>query len=151
MTVCVPAICGNTMIFGASDRMITAGDIEFEPAQTKLWHLTSSIIALNAGEDMAMLVDVLQNVQEEITRRVADEPSNWLKVKVVADLYRHSFNKERLIRSGNEILAPLGLDHQSFLMNQKDMDKDLITQLATELLNFETPHLETIFAGSSSV
>jgi hypothetical protein len=135
------------MIFGASDRMVTAGDIEFEPAQTKLWHLTTSMVALNAGEDMAMQMVILQDVQDEIGKQIAAEPAKWLKVRDIAEIYMHAFNRERLRRSSSEILAPLGLDHQSFLLSQQNMDPDLINQLATELINFETPHLETIFAG----
>src|SRR5207249_5007921 len=39
VTVCIAALCqweNNQMIVGASDRMITAGDIEFQPPQQKV-------------------------------------------------------------------------------------------------------------------
>lgn len=149
MTVCVAAICNHNqgIIFGASDRMLTAGDIEFEPAQTKLWHLTASIVAMSAGEDMSMQMEILYDVQQEVSKKVAADRSKWLNVRDVANMYRAFYNEARLKRSAADILAPLGLDHQSFLLSQKDMSKDLISQLATELINFETPDLETIFAG----
>ena len=37
MTVCIAAICdNNTTILGACDRMMTSGDVEFEPALDSL-------------------------------------------------------------------------------------------------------------------
>ena len=37
VTVCVAAICeGNSYLIGASDRMLTTSDIEFEPQQSKI-------------------------------------------------------------------------------------------------------------------
>jgi hypothetical protein len=36
MTVCAAAMCEQAgIVIGAADRMITSGDIEFEPPQTK--------------------------------------------------------------------------------------------------------------------
>lgn len=55
MTVCVAAISQSStgtglMITGASDRMLTAGDIEFEPEQSKIQPLTNSIALMLAGD-----------------------------------------------------------------------------------------------------
>ena len=50
MTVCVAAICERGMVVSVSDRMITAGDIEFEAPQRKVWHLTTSVCVMSAGD-----------------------------------------------------------------------------------------------------
>src|SRR5260221_2478193 len=51
MTVCVAAIGNNGQsVFGASDQMITAGDIQFEPAQQKIWKLSPHIALMVAGD-----------------------------------------------------------------------------------------------------
>ena len=42
-----------------------------------------SIVALNAGEDMAMQVEILQDVQDEINSRIKAAPDKWLKVKEI--------------------------------------------------------------------
>ena len=69
MTVCIAAICDEgTMVAGASDRMITAADIEFEPPQPKIWPLTNSIIAMYSG-DTSFLTEVLQGVERDVRTR----------------------------------------------------------------------------------
>ena len=57
MTVCIAAICRTSenqyIIIGASDRKVTAGDIQFEPPIQKIYHFSSHIIALTAGDALA--------------------------------------------------------------------------------------------------
>ena len=47
MTICIATIA-NGCIFGAADRMKTAGDIQYEPAIAKIIKLTSSMTAMTA-------------------------------------------------------------------------------------------------------
>jgi hypothetical protein len=146
VTVCVAAIYDGGII-GASDRMLTAGDIEFEPNQTKILDLTNSITLLLAG-DSALQMDILYRVRSDVRKRITDEPTNWWTVKEVAELYVHYYNDERRKRSANAFLAPLGLDHDSFIGRQQELAPELVTQLATELINFELPEVSTIFSGT---
>ena len=62
MTVCIAAICNNSVIFGASDRMLTAGDIQFEPQLQKNYLLTSKIVIQVAG-DASVQAEVVQLVR----------------------------------------------------------------------------------------
>jgi hypothetical protein len=85
MTVCVAAICKSLVsdlptILGASDRMLTAGDIQFEPQQSKIVALTTSIAIMIAG-DSAMQAEVMQNVNADVYRRIEAEPKNWWNVR----------------------------------------------------------------------
>jgi hypothetical protein len=151
MTVCVAAICKSPdnafpAILGASDRMVTATDIEFEPQRPKILPLTTSIVAMLAG-DSTLQWEVLLNVNSEIIARINAEPKKWLNVRDVADWYARSYNEAKLKRAENAILAPLGLSRDSFITRQHELDSDLIRKLATELKNFDAPDVETIFAG----
>src|SRR5277367_6736484 len=88
VTVCIAAICQGSVVFGASDRMLTSGDgeIEFEPAFPKSFSLTNSIVAMTAG-DSALQAEMLQDLAPFINERINAEPTVWLKVKDVAELY----------------------------------------------------------------
>ena len=151
MTVCVAAICKSLgsdfpTILGASDRMLTAGDIEFEPERSKIYPLTNSIRVMLAG-DSAMQWEVMLDINADVLARIKSDPKNWWNVRDVADLYARYYNRAKLKRAENEILAPLGLDQYSFMAQQHQLNSELIHKLATQLQNFNAPAVETIFAG----
>ena len=148
MTVCVAAIAQG-VIFGASDRMITAGDIQFEPQQTKIYPLSNSIVAQVAG-DASIQSQIMQSVAAEVKRRIQDAPKIWLNVRDVAELYRHYYEELRIMHSERDILAPLTLDRHTWISRQKEMDSELITKIATELMNYEWGETAVIFSGVDS-
>jgi hypothetical protein len=126
--------------------MLTSGDIEFEPAQTKVLTLTSSIRVLVAG-DASFQIEILYKVQQEVNSRVTANPTDWIAVEEIGQMYIRSFNASRFKRAENAILAPLGLDSQSFVVSQQKMSARLVDKLARELLNFGVPDTATIFCG----
>ena len=146
VTVCIAAMCDGNTIIGASDRMLTAGDIEFEPQQTKTISITSSIVCMIAG-DSAMQMEIIQYVKPDVNKRIESNPDEWWKVRDVAELYSLYYKQACLRRAENQILAPLGLDHESFLRRQQEMDPTLVLKLSTELINFDPPDTAAIFAG----
>jgi hypothetical protein len=128
MTVCVAAICdANTTILGAADRMITAGDVQFEPPDIKIAGLTSSLAVMTAG-DSALHAEILQNVRTEIKERILYDPDEWLNIKDVADMYTRYYNETRTKRAERAILAPLGLDTDSFIRRQQEMSSDFVSR-----------------------
>jgi hypothetical protein len=146
MTVCIAARAGNIVV-GVSDRMLTSGDIQFEPsAGTKTYFLTNSMFVMTAG-DAALQAEIILMVLQEITDRIAKDPNNWWKVSEAADLYVKYYNVIRNKRAENAVLSPLNLDGQSFLANQGTMSSNLVERLARELINFEMPNASAIFAG----
>lgn len=149
VTVCVAAICDTSTVFGAADRMLTAGDVEFEPAQSKIWELTSSIAAMFAG-DASLQSEIFQLIDRDVKARVEAEPKNWWTVRDVADLYSKYYAEIRVRRSEKMLLAPLGLDHKTFIERQREMSQSLVRQLATEMINFTMPEVGTIFTGIDS-
>jgi hypothetical protein len=146
LTVCVAAICEEHIILGASDRMVTAGDVEFEPPQTKVSFLTSSIAVMIAG-DSSLQLEIMYEVREEVNKRVDAEPLNWWRVRDVAELYFKNFKMAKRKRVESAILDPLGLDYESFITRQGELSSELVDKLATEVLNFEMSEIETIVTG----
>jgi hypothetical protein len=146
VTVCVAAICTDDTVIGASDRMITSGDIQFEPPQTKIINISTSIAVMIAG-DTAIQTEVLYRTRADVARRIEAQPEEWWRVSDVAELYRKYYNEAVARRSEQAILAPLGLTHATFLAQQRGMSPQLVRQIATELLNFEAPAAEVIISG----
>ena len=146
MTVCVAAIYDGNSVIGASDRMLTAGDIQFQPQQTKIIPVTTSIAIMIAG-DSAMQSEIMQGVLADVNRRLTAEPTKWLFVREIANFYRVHYNVVRHRKAENDILFPIGLNRATFVSQQKNMDPSLVRQVATELINFETPDVDAIFAG----
>jgi hypothetical protein len=145
VTVCVAAICDNDSIFGAADRMLTAGDIQFEPPAIKISVLTTSIAVMTSG-DSALHAEILQSVRSEITDRL-EYSEDWLNISEVAELYSHYYIEVRKKRAERALLSPLGLTMDSFLARQGDMSPELVKQLGVEIINFNAGDIEAIITG----
>jgi hypothetical protein len=115
--------------------MITAGDVQFEPPDIKVARVTSSIAIMTAG-DSALHAEILQSVRTEVSERILYDPDEWLNIKDVADMYSRYYNETRTKRAEKAILAPLGLDTDSFIRRQQEMSSDFVRQLGTEMINF---------------
>jgi 20S proteasome alpha/beta subunit len=146
VTVCIAARAGS-FIFGASDRMLTSGDVQFEPsAGTKIYLLSNSIFMMTAG-DAALQAEIVGMVSRAIAERIIKEPTNWWKVSEAADLYVKYYNVIRNKRAEDAILSPLQMDGPAFIANHRMLSDQLANDLARELLNFEMPNVAAIFAG----
>lgn len=148
MTICVATIA-NGCIFGAADRMKTAGDVQYEPELTKIFLLTSSITAMASG-DSAFQTEILQRLYKKVAAKIEANPSEWVKIEDVAYLYAEIRNKIKAKRAENSILLPLGLTQDSFLSRQNEMSSDFIASVSKKLLNFDVPNVSTIISGIDS-
>ena len=146
MTVCIAAIGEHNNVFLASDRMITTGDIEFEPQQPKIWQITTSIAVMTAG-DMALQTEILHDVRADVQRRIDAEPKNWWKISDVTDLYARAYFRARSKRAERAILFPLGLDQNSYIAKSQQLPAQLNARIASDLINFEIPSVEAIITG----
>ncbi|MEE8372210.1 MAG: hypothetical protein V3R87_00545 [Dehalococcoidia bacterium] len=146
MTVCVAAMCAINTIFGASDRMLTAGDIQFEPEQPKIYPVSNSIAVQVAG-DASIQEQIMQAVFRDVGKRIQEAPDEWRNVRDVAELYRRHYQELRLAHAEHDILAPLGLDRNTWLTKQKEMDSGLVIKIATELMNYEWQGTAAIVSG----
>jgi hypothetical protein len=69
VTVCVAAMCAENILIGASDRMLTAGDVEFEPDTAKIYSLSNSAVAMIAGE-ASLQIEILQSLYRFVGERI---------------------------------------------------------------------------------
>lgn len=149
MTVCVAAICNDSIVLGASDRMITAGDVEFEPQRTKIWPLTTSINVMIAG-DTSLQLEIFYTLRDLVNQRLQEKPHDWIPVKDVAEWYYSSYMTVRNRRTENALLNPLGLDRGSFVSEQRRLNPSLANKLATDLVNYDMPEIQAIISGVDS-
>ncbi|MEQ8326476.1 hypothetical protein [Parvibaculum sp.] len=145
MTVCIAARSQN-VIFLAADRMLTAGDIQFEPPASKVHFLTTSIAIMFSG-DSSFHSEVLKNVHNDVKRRVKEDPEKWLFVKDIAEMYVRYRNAEKFRRAEAAILEPLGLDRDSFFVRQHELGEGLAATIARDLIQFDVPDVSVIVAG----
>jgi hypothetical protein len=150
VTVCVAALCDGGNVFGASDRMLTASDVQFEPDTGKIRELTNSIALMTAG-DSSLQTEIIFRVSADVGSRISSDPQNWWLVKDVADVYAKHYGAIRRERSERSILSPLGLTHDTFISRQGGMADSFIRNISTELINFPMPSVATIVAGSDMV
>jgi 20S proteasome alpha/beta subunit len=146
MTVCIAAIYGSQNIIGASDRMLTAGDIQFQPEQSKLYRLTSSIVAMVAG-DISLQVEITARLRTKIRGRLELDSSHWLEVSQIAKDYSDIHSEIARERAERDLLAPLGLTSGSFVERQGSMRSEMVKQLTSELINYRLPDTAVVIAG----
>jgi hypothetical protein len=168
LTVCITAICNfKNTIFGACDRMMTSGDIEFEPdlpkisesppvnswdtANPKIHVVTSSIVFMTAG-DSGLQAEIMADARRNISERIKREPSKWLDVKDAVDSYLEAYNKAKAARVRDAVLVPQGLDVDTFISRQSEMNSEFILDITRRIHRFESDFrevrgVETIITG----
>jgi 20S proteasome alpha/beta subunit len=145
MTVGI-AVRSEGMIILVSDRMITSGDIEFEPDAVKINLLTTSIAVMFSG-DSSLHAEVIQDVIIEVNQCVKDEPNIWLNVRDVANLYIKHWNEARFRRAEHDVLAPLGLTRKSYLDKIVNFPPAIIDRVMKAMSDARVPGVEVIVAG----
>jgi hypothetical protein len=134
VTVCIAAICtwfGAPAVVGASDRMLTAGDIiEFEPPQTKVATLSHFCAALYAGD-----ASVQSSIFAATYRALAADPK--ADVESIARVYADQYAKFRLESAERKYLRPFGLTSDTFLRRQRELSPDLVEQLNDRIFGYD--------------
>jgi hypothetical protein len=146
VTVCVATMCAENILLGASDRMLTAGDVEFEPETAKLYPVTNSCVVMIAGES-SLQMSIVQRVNLFTVERVKAKPTEWMSIREIADYYHSAYQAIKSEKAAARALGPLGLTMNEFLNRQRDMQPDIVSQLTSAILNFEMPAIEAIIAG----
>jgi 20S proteasome alpha/beta subunit len=137
MTVGIAAVCNIgpdqvPIVVCASDRMITIGDLEYEPEQTKIIYLASQTVGLFAG-DMQLHASVVPKVLARIKTIIAEK--NNIFVEEIAEIYAEEFGNYRRKRAEKYFLAPLNLNSDNFLIKQHEMLQDVAFDLTNKMLN----------------
>ncbi len=124
-----------------TDRMITAGDVQYEPQQTKIAEITPYTLLVIAGDyslhSQAVKATLLRFREErtaspENIARFYGKQIQTIKVREAEDLY----------------LAPLGLNTDTFLAQQKEMAPHLSSHLAEQLQAYQGQEVDALVVGS---
>ena len=155
MTVCLAALFnwnyadkrGDSALGRAciaiSDRMITAGDVEYEPQQPKVAQLADNTILLIAG-DYSIHSQAIKNAHAQLKGDKAPDPYR------VAKIYGAAIQGIRRQQAEDLYLAPLGLNTDSFLAQQREMSDALTNALLDKVLNHRGSEAEAIVIGMST-
>ena len=146
VTVCVATISTRSSVFGASDRMLTSGDVEFEPHAPKVVPLTNSMVLMSAG-DAGVQAEVASDMRVWIADHIAARPDVWILVRDAAEAYAQYFAEARRRKVELALLRPLGLTSELFIARQGELAPALARDLATEMLSFPMPAVACIVAG----
>jgi len=125
----------------ASDRMITAGDIKYEPQQLKFAFMTTSVLVMIAG-DYSIHSEALLATRKNIGSNVSAHP------KDVALFYGTAIQAIKRRHAEDLYLAPLGLNTDSFIAQQRELSEGFIDRLTSQMQGFRGDDMEALVIGS---
>jgi 20S proteasome alpha/beta subunit len=146
LTVCIAAVANHNELFVAADRMRTAGDIQYEPESPKIIQLTNSMVLMTAG-DSQLNREIVGGVRRAVSAQIQAEPNEWVSVRDVVDWYVWYLQENKRKAAEAAILRPLGLNSQTFLSKQREMNADVVQELTRTLINYPVPTTHVIVAG----
>jgi 20S proteasome alpha/beta subunit len=124
----------------ASDRMITAGDVEYEPAQLKVAHISKNAVIVIAGQ-YPMHSQALKEIVKRADIKAETSP------ETIANLYGKAIQKIRMQLAEDAILAPFGMNTDTFIAQQRDMSQSFVDRITTQLQEFQGPAIEALVIG----
>jgi 20S proteasome alpha/beta subunit len=108
VTVCIAAICEEgSKVVVVSDKMLTAGDLEFEHPGSKIIKLGASCVAMTAGSGLRH-IELMKGVKKEVEKLAAAE------IEQIAEKVKEEYQAVRLKRAEELYLRPRGLKLQQY-------------------------------------
>ncbi len=148
MTVCVatlfvwdyggrekPSLSGTALIM--SDRKITTDDVEYEPNQQKLAFITDRAVIAVAG-DVSVHSEALRRTNEQVRRKSDTSP------QTIAAIYGQAIQSIRQKQAEDMYLAPLGLNMDMFLSQQREYSDGFIDTIRSQMQNYIGPDVEAL-------
>jgi len=129
------------LVIVLTDRMITAGDVQYEPQQTKHAHITPNILLVIAG-DYSTHSRAIKKITEHFQIIPSASPES------VAIFYGRSIQELKLKEAEDLYLAPLGLNSDSFLAQQKDMAPHFVSLLTEQMQAYRGEEIDALVVGS---
>lgn len=132
MTICIVGICeaknnSPRKAIAIADRMVTAGDTEFEQtAYSKIEKLTENCVAVTAGSALAHT-----QLFNATRTKFIGTPSPPI-LDVVQEL-KNNFVNLRTAKAEEKFFKPLGLTVASFLKSQRSLDNTIVLRLSRQL------------------
>jgi len=127
--------------------MITSGDVEFEVLGQATWQrpilktvrVAPNVVAMTAG-DAGFQADAIQELRKH-------NPSNESRpVRDIAMLYLDFVNQTKQRLAVTRVLASLGLNNDTFISRQREMNDDFVQRVTSEIWKIEIG-ADTIFTG----
>lgn len=140
MTICIAAMGNENQIILSCDRMLTAGDIQYEPPTAKIYKLATCKAAMIAGEDISIHTQIFNIVQGQVKGK-EDE----FTTEQYAELLRRAFFKILKDRQQNEILSAYQLDETYY--KKGATDPVILNEVMPKLWNFKLPWTGVIVVG----
>lgn len=125
----------------ASDEMITVGDIQYESSQQKVAVLASKSLLMIAG-DYAIHSEAIQGTVSQLKGKAEPHPQK------IALIYGQEIQKVKRRHAEDVILAPLGMNTDTFLAQMKDMTDSFANEIKEQLQRFSGHSVEAIIVGS---
>jgi len=125
-----------------TDRMITAGDVQYEPQQTKTAQITPHTLLVIAGDyslHSQALKATFVNFREDRTASPED----------IARFYARKIQEIKTREAEDLYLAPLGLNTDTFLAQQKEMAPHLASHLTEQMQSYRGEEVDALVIGSS--
>jgi hypothetical protein len=123
----------------ASDRMITAADVQYEPQQQKIAFFGKSLILI-AG-DIGIHSQAIRETQKQVRGR---DPTPH-EIALIFGREIQAINRRH---AENEILAPLGLNTDTFMAQQKDFSEGFVNSITGQLQNRRPVEVEALVVGT---
>jgi len=126
-----------------TDRMITAGDVKYEPSQTKHAQITAKVSLVIAG-DYSMHTLALKKTVAHFAE------SEMATAEQVAIFYGRAIQALKLKEAEDLYLAPLGLNSDSFISQQNDMAPHFVSHLTEQLQAYRGEEMEALVIGNQN-
>jgi len=124
------------------DRMISAGDVEYEPPQSKFAVITPHLMLAIAG-DYSVHTQAIKKTARHFEGRQDALPED------VAVFYGRAIQAIKLKEAEDLYLAPLGLNSDSFLAQQKDMAPHFVSYLTDQMQAYRGDEVDALIVGGS--
>jgi 20S proteasome alpha/beta subunit len=124
-----------------SDRMITIGDIEYQPSQQKVAHMTSRAVLMIAG-DYTIHSQAIRTTQRQLAG-VTNASAHS-----IATSYGQAIQSIKRKQAEDTFLGPLGLNTDTFLAQQKEMSEDSVRYLTDQMQGYEGSEIEALIVGA---
>jgi 20S proteasome alpha/beta subunit len=128
--------------FLLSDRMITAGDVQYEPRQRKWAEIASNITLAIAG-DISTHSQALKDTHAQLRGDRAPAPYD------VASIYGRAIQSIKRRKAEDLYLAPLGLNTDTLLVQTKEMSDSVTNALLERMQSHRGDDVEALLLGMS--
>ena len=154
MTVCIAATFQwnygtddapewGAAIVAASDRMQTAGDLEYEAPRRKICHIAEKVVIFVSGEIPIHSEAILKLIKHLLVSKETEVPK-------IAELYGGFISDYRLKQAETLYLSPIGLDRDSFITRQNEMSPTFISDITRQMQNHRVD-AEAIVCGIDNI